>query len=89
MMKKRAMKIVTIVCVILLSLMTQTAHAQIFLMDFDQGGNPRDPVEVEGLWFVAPMDGQEVDQFTPVGNGVLLLAGLGGAYLLMKKKKKD
>ena len=88
MMKKRAKKIVTIVCVILLSLMTNTAHSQIFLMDFDQGENPRDPV-VENFWFVTPMDGQEVDQFTPVGNGVLLLAGLGGAYLLTKKKKKD
>ena len=89
MMKKSVKKILTIVIVVLLSLTTHTAYSQIFLMDFDQGENPRDPVEVEGFWFVAPMDGQEVDQFTPVGNGVLLLAGLGGAYLLTKKKKKD
>lgn len=27
--------------------------------------------------------------YTPVGNGLLLLGGLGGAYLLRKRRKKD
>jgi len=86
-MKKRVKKIVSIVIVILLTLMTNTAHSQIFLMDFDQGENPREPCE--DMWLVIPIEGLEGDQYVPIGDSILLLASLGGAYLLTKKKKKD
>ena len=38
---------------------------------------------------MVPMQGVSVDQWkiTPLGNGFLLLAGMGGAYLLSKRKK--
>ena len=87
MMKKSVKKILTIVIVVLLSLTTHTAYSQIFLMDFDQGENPR--VESEDMWLIIPIEGLESDQYVPIGDSILLLAGLGGAYLLAKKKKKD
>lgn len=87
-MKKSVKKMVSIVIITLLVMMSHTAYSQMFLMDFDQDGNPRDPV-VEDFWFVTPLDGQEGDQYVPIGDSILLLASLGGAYLLTKKKKKD
>ena len=60
--------------------------AQIFIADDEFEGMMRksDPDYI----LVAPMQGLTTDQFTPIGNGVLLLAGLGGAYLLTKRKKR-
>ena len=86
-MKKSVKKMVSIVIITLLVMMSHTAYSQMFLMDFDQDGNPRDPAEDMGT--IIPIEGLDVDQYVPIGDGILLLAGLGGAYLLAKKKKKD
>lgn len=62
--------------------------AQIIYTQEDAGLNPR--AQANGNFGVmVPMQGVSVDQWkiTPLGNGLLLLAGLGGAYLLSKRKK--
>ena len=62
--------------------------AQIIYTEEDAGLNPR--AQANGNFGVmVPMQGVSVDQWkiTPLGNGFLLLAGMGGAYLLSKRKK--
>lgn len=66
--------------------------AQIIYTEEDAGLNPRAQSEAP-MGVMVPMQGVSVDQWkiTPLGNGFLLLAGMGGAYLLSKRKnsKKD
>lgn len=70
-------------------LLTATIHAQVFLMtdeDFYHSErvlhNPTTPL--------TPYQGGDFDQtlYTPLGSGIALLAALGGAYLLGKKRQK-
>lgn len=63
--------------------------AQIIYTEEDAGLNPR--AQAQGDFNVmVPMQGVSVDQWkiTPLGNGFLLLAGMGGAYLMMRKRKE-
>lgn len=71
-------------------LLTATVHAQVFLMtdeDFHNSErvlhNPTTPL--------APYQGGDFDQtlYTPLGSGWLVLAGLGTAYLMRKRRKND
>ena len=61
------------------------SNAQIFLID-DEIDNPRIPSDEFNIdnpgWH-----GSGEDWYTPIGDGALLLAALGGAYLVGKKKK--
>ena len=36
-----------------------------------------------------PEHGQDANQNAPLGSGIALLLGLGGAYLVAKKRKED
>ena len=38
---------------------------------------------------MVPEQNVTYDQYVPVGEGILLLAGLAGAYLVGKRKKED
>ena len=65
------------------------ATAQIFLDDEDLN-NRAGSSEVPGA--IIPEQDVTYDQFqpyVPVGEGILLLAGLAGAYLVGKRKKED
>jgi len=82
-MKKR------IVCIIItLFMVVGTATAQVFIMEEDDGFNLRDPSGDIG--FNVMVNSQDVnnDQFIPIGEGVLLLSGMAGAYLLRRRKKE-
>ena len=68
-----------------LLLMVGSLQAQIFIADDEFEGSLRRG-ESEFV-LVAPLQGTDADQFTPVGSGVLVMAGLGAAYLLAKRKK--
>ena len=88
---KRALggiRVASFVVLTMLTLWTCPVHAQVFLMDDDQGENIR--VGGKENLMPVPYQGTSLDEYlyAPLGEGWLLLAGLGGAYLLRKSKKE-
>ena len=77
-----------IVIVALLLLMASAAQAQIFLQEGDEN-NMRDvtPTTPVNAWPENPPYNQGVDNYTPLGCGIMVLTVLGGAYLIGKRKK--
>lgn len=64
------------------------SQAQIFIVE-DDGSNERLGATSEQINLIIPHQGVDWDQYyTPLGEGILLLAAMGGAYLLNKKRKK-
>lgn len=78
-MKKR---IVTIILAMFMAVMP--AMAQVFIMEDDAALNGR--AGDEGIVFNVIQQDQGTDQWTPLGEGILLLSGLAGAYLLRKRR---
>ena len=66
-------------------LMSASADAQVFLLGED---NHRQ--DIDNIYGFIPENGVEYDQgeYLPTGGGALLLAALGGAYLVGKRRKK-
>jgi hypothetical protein len=81
-MKKR---IVTIILALFMGAVP--TMAQVFIMENDESMSPRDPESA--ITFNVIVASQDVanDQFVPLGEGILLLSGLAGAYLLRKRKR--
>ena len=78
-----------IMTIAIATLMAVPVMAQIFLDDEDLN-NRAGSSEVPGA--IIPEQDVTYDQFqpyVPVGEGILLLAGLAGAYLVGKRKKED
>ena len=78
-----------IMTIAIATLMAVPAMAQVFLDDEDLN-NRAGSSEVPGA--IIPEQDVTYDQFqpyVPVGEGILLLAGLAGAYLVGKRKKED
>jgi len=71
----------------LLLVMFGPVQAQVFIMDEDVEGNIR--IKDSEFTVPVPYQGTDWDEYlyTPLGDGVLLLTALGGAYLLRKRKK--
>lgn len=82
---KKTIKTITIVVISLLLLVAGAAKAQIFLSDFDQGENPR--VETDEYGLIIGYQGGDLDQYVPLGDGLLLMVGLGAAYLMSKRNR--
>lgn len=62
------------------------ALAQVFIMEDDDAMNVRDPEgSIVFNVMVSPQD-SNTEQFIPLGEGLLMLSGLAGAYLLRKRK---
>lgn len=75
-----------IVILTLFLLLAMAAKAQIFTME-NEVNELRDPVPFE--WVTNPVEyNQGYDVYTPIGEGIALLAALGGAYLLKKRKRE-
>ena len=78
------------IAILILGLLLATsAQAQIYVMENE--GNQRDPIEnVDAYdWPNNPLgNGEGHDNYTPLGDGLLLLAALGGAYLIRKRNKE-
>ncbi len=81
-MKKR---IVTILLAMFMA--AAPAVAQVFIMDDDESLNPRNGES--GITFNVMVNSQDVnhDQYLPLGEGILLLSGMAGAYLLSRRKQ--
>lgn len=86
-MKNMRNKIVVILAVLLFT--TGITQAQVFMMDEDVESN----IRLGENEFTVPVlyQGTDFDEYlyAPLGSGWLLLAGLGGAYLLKKRKKES
>ena len=59
--------------------------AQIFITDEDQDG--RKTVSQDEFTVMVPTLDKPNDQYLPVGSGLLIMTGLGAAYLLGKRRK--
>ena len=82
-MKKLILAITTV-----LTLASAPAMAQVFLDDDDNFDN-RTVLSEGDFGAMVPSQNVEIDQYVPVGEGFLLLAGLAGAYLVGKRKKEE
>lgn len=82
-------KSIVIIIIALLIGCFKPLSAQIIYTQEDAGINPRAQVNSDAIGVMVPMQNSNMDQWkqAPVGNGLLLLAGMGGAYLLSKRKK--
>ncbi len=82
-MKKRMLSLVAA-----LMLAVGPAIGQVIITEGDYNHN-RGEQSAEEVSVMVPGQGMNTDQWkiAPLGNGVLLLAGLGAAYLLRKHKK--
>jgi len=79
-------KLIAIIAALMLA--TAPAMAQVFIMDEDEYNNNRTgkttmDVDLPG-WY-----NSGEDWYSPVGEGIVVLAGLAGAYLLGKRKKEN
>ena len=90
---KKALRYLVLVCFMALPIFT--AKAQIYFMDVEEqslsnrdvtpvGEIPIPPIDMDNDW----IPGQEPD-YTPLGDGVMALGLLAGAYLLTKRRKHE
>ena len=80
-------KVIAIVAALLLTV--GTAFSQVILTDEDFNNN-RAQQDINEIGVMVPRQNVAMDQYkyVPLGNGVLLLAGLGAAYLVRKRKEE-
>ena len=89
-MKKQIISAMAILVLLFGPMTLQNANAQVFLDE--EGGSKREGYNTPDLPGY-PQLGVDIDQYkeieeyTPLGSGVLALGLLGGAYLLGKKRK--
>lgn len=84
----RVLMMAMLMCLMFSPQLTDHTYAQVFLSDEDYNEN-RANVTDGALIPVLPQD-LEVDWIpSPIGEGWLLLASFGGAYLLGKRRKEE
>ena len=84
-MKKR---IIAIAAALMMA--TAPAMAQVFIMEDDDYNGNRAGVNSSGLSVDLPgVYNSGDDWYTPVGEGLFVLAGLAGAYLVGKRCKEE
>ena len=79
-------RIITIAAMLFLAV--APLRSQIFILSDEEMNNTRATTEAP-LGVLVPNQNSSNDQFVPLGEGVLLLVGMGCAYLLGKRRKKD
>ena len=76
-----------IMTIAIATMLAVPAMAQVFLDDESVNS---DRLGSNGASFpYVPEQNVTYDQYSPIGGGVLLLAGLAGAYLIGKRRKED
>ncbi|MBQ3710629.1 MAG: hypothetical protein II887_07995 [Bacteroidales bacterium] len=82
----------TIAIIVIAFLAIGPAIGQIILTEEDVGINQRLTNDPGSFNVMVPLQNSNLDQwkegYVPIGNGLFLLVGLGGAYLLSKKKRE-
>ena len=84
--RSKLMKVKKSIVLLLLLSMATASQAQIFIDDDEFEGRMRSGASYSNL--LVPVQGQGTDQYVPLGEGVLALSLLGGAYLLTKRKER-
>lgn len=79
--------VLTAMMALALLLTPMKGRSQVFL-DEEDDDSPRIAVS-EVTFLIVPLQGIDSDQTTPLGDGLLLLGGMGAAYLFAKRKKKE
>ena len=79
----------TLLILTILLILAAPMRAQIFIMEEEENGRVEN-VFGNGEWNNIIIHGSPDDQmnYMPLGEGIMLLAALGGVYLMGKKKKK-
>ena len=72
-----------------LMMFAATAKAQVFILDDDEFAGNRATSEGGMLVDLPQIYNSGEDWFVPAGEGLFVLAGLAGAYLLGKRKKEQ
>lgn len=80
-------KLIAIIAALMLA--TAPAMSQVFIMDEDEYNNGRARTDANGFGVMVPEQDVTYDQYVPVGEGIVVLAGLAGAYLFGKRRKED
>ena len=78
-----------IMTIAIATMLAAPAMAQVFLDDDDLNNKRDGSTEVLGPGAYVPEQNVTHDQYVPVGEGMLLLAGLAGAYLVGKRRKEE
>ena len=79
-----------IMTIAIATMLAVPAMAQVFLDD-EELNTHRNDRGGEGFAVMVPQTGVDYDQwkYVPVGEGLLVLAGLAGAYLIGKRRKEE
>ena len=86
---KKMMNRIAMIMMVMMLLASNPLHAQVFILDEEFEGQDRVDYEYVDWGLITPYQGGDLDQYLPLGDGVLALGLLGGAYLLAKRKKKE
>lgn len=86
----QAMKKRIIVLLTMLLISVSSMFGQIIYTEEDAGHSARQTTQSNELGVMVPMQDSDLDQwkYTPLGSGLLLLAGMGGIYVLAKRRKE-
>jgi hypothetical protein len=72
-----------------LMMFAATAKAQVFIIDDDEFSKNRATSDGGMLVDLPQIYNSGEDWYAPVGEGIVLLAGLAGAYLIGKRRKEE
>lgn len=78
-----------IMTIAIATILAAPAMAQVFLEDEDINGNRAGESSSQLLINNPAVYDSGADWYAPVGEGIFVLAGLAGAYLLGKRKKEE
>ena len=87
--KERRVMRKSFILLVTMLFMALPMHSQVFLTQEDLDS------ERDGQWadigLIIPIHEQDFDQaeYSPLGSGIVLLAALGGAYLIGKKRREE
>ena len=90
-MKKRIISLMAILALMFGPICIPQAPAQILIMDEeeeeenDRAGSGEDGLELPAV----PELGITIDQYAPLGGGMVVMTALGALYLLGKKRKEE